>query len=136
MAGSLAQPEQVTGEGGRRFCVERPLSLPGCSEDTYPAGARFVLPISIWNSFAASALAARRSHPPDAANCESKGGPGINSCWAALPFHGTLMVEPTIKRIEQMQRRLKRTRAVVERIIKTQKERIEQNRRVLDWESD
>ena len=46
------------------------------------------------------------------------------------------MVEPTIKRIEQMQRRLKRTRAVVERIIKTQKEPIEQNRRVLDWESD
>jgi len=33
------------------------------------------LQISIRNRRAAKALAARRSHPPDAANCESKGGP-------------------------------------------------------------
>jgi hypothetical protein len=46
------------------------------------------LQISIRNRRAAKALAARRSHPPDAANCESKGGPQ-NSCWAALPFLGS-----------------------------------------------
>jgi len=59
------------------------------------------LQISIRNRRAAKALAARRSHPPDAANCESKGGPQ-NSCWAALPFLGSPMaafcVRPTTAR--------------------------------------
>ena len=68
----------------RRFGI-LPTRVP--SRAIHQTAVTLPLQISIRNRFTANALAARRSHPPDAAHCESKGGSSFNSCWAALPLH-------------------------------------------------